>query len=247
MIKVYEDNKKIHKYWGMIKVSEDNKKSLKYLGILFVVAIITHRLPHDSYSIIQYIIRPIKINNGAIYLSGIIPLILVIISIRGIFQIKKYENRSRIGIILLVFILVIPFMNWILDIAISNYYWIKNDGLNTIDIEEADYNISATDNIVKLDIDLDLIDYGRSQNEFTLRVYLPKTLEKYLGKEYYEFEQYYKTVGNRNKLEIKKQIVIIIDNEDLREKIFDSNYYREDVKYELYNNDETVQIIKHGL
>lgn len=58
----------------MITLSKDNKKLLKYLGILFILGLSAYKLPHDSYSIIQYIIRPIRYKNSTIYLSGIVPL-----------------------------------------------------------------------------------------------------------------------------------------------------------------------------
>lgn len=231
----------------MIIVSKDNKALLKYLGILLLGVIITHRLPHDSYSIIQYIIRPIRFDNSVLYLSGIIPLVLFIISISGIFRIKKYENKGKIGIILLIFIVVMPLMNWFVDSMMGNYHWLKNDGLNTIEIEVADCNIVTEDNTVKINIDLDLIDYGRNQNEFSIRVFLPETLVEYLGKEYYEFDESYRTYGNRNKLVIKKQITINIDDNELIEEIFDSKYYYDDMKYELYNKEESVVNIEHGM
>ncbi len=58
----------------MITLSKDNKKLLKYLGILFILGLSAYKLPHDSYSIIQYIIRPIRYKNSTIYLSVIVPL-----------------------------------------------------------------------------------------------------------------------------------------------------------------------------
>lgn len=235
---------------GLIIVNifnKDNKALLKYIGILLLGVIITHRLPHDSYSLIQYIIRPIKFDNGVLYLSGIIPLMLFIISIRGIFRLKKYENKSKVGMILLILIVVMPLMNWFVDSMIGNYHWLKNDGLNTIEIEGVNSNIVTEANSVKINIEMDLIDYGRNQNEFTIRVFLPKTLVKYLGNEYYEFDEYYITHGNCNKLVIKKQITLNIDDNELIEEISDSKYYYDDMKYELYNKEESVVNIKHGM
>jgi len=225
---------------------KDNKSLLKYSCIIFIVVLLTHKLPHDSYSIIQYIIRPIKLGNGVINLSVLIPLILFIIGIKGIFSLERFANRSRIGIILLIFVIIIPIMNWTLDFTRTNYHWIKKDELNAVDIKEADINLESSDNILKVIVNLELIDYSRGQNEFKIRVYLPKSLSKYSGKEFYELEDYYYTFGNRSTLNIKEEIVVNLDNSGIQEKIFDSKWYWEETKYELYNEDDVVQIIDHG-
>lgn len=230
----------------MILVHRETKQLFKYLGIFFIISIITHKLPHDSYSIIQYVIRPIRINNGYLTLSGIIPLILMIIAFRGLFQLERYKNRSKIGVILIYFIFIIPFMNWILDKSIESYHWFRNDGVNTINIVEEDLTIHSNNDILYLNIDLELIDYGRSQNEFYIRVFLPKSMQKYTGMEYYEFKELYKIYRN-HKFTIKKQMKLDVKSNESFDKLFESNYYYEDVKYELYNSKDSVQIIVHGV
>lgn len=73
----------------------DNKKLFKYLGIIFISVLICYKLPHSSYSIIEYIIRPIRINYTTIYLAGLIPLVLFIIGIKGLFKLKRNEKKSK--------------------------------------------------------------------------------------------------------------------------------------------------------
>ena len=60
---------------------KDNKNLLKYLGIVFIAVLLIYKLPHNSYSIIEYIIPPIRNNNSVIYLSGLVPLILFVVGI----------------------------------------------------------------------------------------------------------------------------------------------------------------------
>ncbi len=80
---------------------KENKKFLIGLGILFLMVILTYPLPHNSYSLSQYILRPIILSNGVISLSGVIPLILFIIGVKYIYQIEKFKMKS--------------FESWIMD------------------------------------------------------------------------------------------------------------------------------------
>ena len=226
-------------------MGRDNIRLLKYLGLIFIVELLTYKLPHDSYSIIQYIIRPIRIGNGALYLSGVIPLILLIIGIKGIFSLERSLHRSRIGIILLIFVIIMPIMKWTLDFTRTNYHWIMRDGLTAVDIKESNINLERSNDIIKIKVNLELIDYSRSLNEFKIRVYLPKSLSEYTGKEFYELKNHYRTNGNHI-LRIDEDIVVIIDNVDTQEKMFDSKWYWEVTKYELFNENEEVEIIDHG-
>ena len=77
-------------------MSKDNKDLLKYLGIIFIAILLIYELPHDSYSLIQYIIPPIRSNNSVIYLSGLVPLILLIVGINGLFKLERFEGKSKL-------------------------------------------------------------------------------------------------------------------------------------------------------
>ena len=227
-------------------MSKDNLRLFKYLGLIFIAELLIHKLPHDSYSIIQYIIRPIKIGNGALYLSGLFPLILIIIVIKDIFRQERYANRSRIGIIILIFVIIMPIMKWTLDFTRTNYHWIMRDGLSAVDIKESNINLERSNDSITIKVKLELIDYSRGQNEFKIRVYLPKSLSEYTGKEFYELKDNYRTNGNQSILKIDEEIVVIVDNVDAQEKMFNSKWYWEVTKYELFNENEIVDIINHG-
>lgn len=229
-------------------LNEDNKRMLKYLGVLFIAVFITYKLPHDSYSIIQYMIKPIRHGNSVTYFSGIIPFILYIYGIQGILNLERFENKSKIVTFLLIIVIIIPLMKWTLDFTRTNYHWIMKDGLNAVDIIESKINMEISNNIIKLNVKIELIDYGRSQNAFKIRMYLPKTLRENLRREYIDLEQYYRTIGNpRTTLAVNEQIVVQFDDADVQDKIFDSHWNWEEYKYELYNDNEVVEMIDHGL
>lgn len=227
-------------------MDKDNKNLLKYLGIVFIAVLLTHKLPHNSYSIIEYIIPPIRNNNSVIYLSGLVPLILFVVGIKGLFKLERFKGKSKLLVFIAVIVIVIPLMRWTLDFSRTNYHWIKDDGLRAIDIENSNISLSGSDSKTTVKVNMELKDYSRKQNKFKIRIYLPESLNSYTGKEFYEFENYYFTHGNRNITNIEEEIILKLDKENT-DKLFQSKWYWENVEYELYNDEEAIKIIQHGL
>ncbi len=228
-------------------MSKDNKRFLKYLGIIFITVLLTYKLPQDSYSIIQYIIPPIRTKNSVIYLSGLVPLALFIVGIKGLFKLERFAEKSKLLVFITIIIIIIPLMQWTLDFSRTNYHWIKGDGLKAVDIEESNIGLNTSDNKIIMNVSLELKDYSRkNHNKFKIRVYLPKSLSFYTDKKFYEFEHYYFIHGNRNITNIQEDIIFEL-NSNKRNELFESTWFWEDVEYELYNNDEKVRIIQHGL
>ena len=113
------------KDWEMISLSKDNKMLIKYLGIIFISTLLTYKLPHDSYSIIQYIIRPIRYKGSTIYLTGIIPLVLFFIGIKGLFKIERFADKSKILLFIVIILIIIPIMKGTLDFTRTSYLWLR--------------------------------------------------------------------------------------------------------------------------
>lgn len=230
-------------------MTKDNKKLLKYLGIMFLTVILTNKLPYDTYSIIEYIMRPIKFNKTVIFYSGIVPLVLFYIAIKGIFNLKKFEKNSKLLIFLIVVMLIIPAMKLILDYTRSGYHWFMRERLQAVDIVDGKLNLESANNNYTIKLKLELIDFssGTTSNHFKIRIYLPKTLSEYTRKDFYEIEKDYVTHGGRRKIKIEENIVVQLDNHyDIRD-LYNTQWYYEDVKYELYNEKEIVRITDHGL
>ncbi|WBW99418.1 hypothetical protein [Oceanirhabdus sp. W0125-5] len=228
-------------------MSDDNKKLFKYLGILFLAVLLTYRLPHDSYSISHYILRPIRHKNSVFHLTGLLPLVTFIIGIKRILSLERFANKSKILIALLIIIVVLPIMEWSLDFTRTNYHWLRRDGLKSVDIVESDINLENFNDELTISFNLKIKDYSRKQNKFKIRVYLPKSLSNNIGNEFYEFENEYRTHGNRSVTTIKEQFVVKLDNYSIQKILFKTKWYWEDVVYELYDEKEVIKNIKHGL
>lgn len=225
----------------------DKIKLIKYLGILFLGILLVYRIPHDSYSVSRFIIRPIRFENGAIFLYSVPSLILFLIGISGIMHLRRLENRSRLLTFLLVFLLILPVMVRTIDTVRTIYYGISKAGLNSVDMEDSRLGISTVNGTGSINIELELKDYGRTGQEFGIRIYLPETLRECMGMEAYEFTGRYRTYGNRNTVDVREEIEIPYIPEDKLEYLEESQWYWEDVRYELFNEEETVKIIRRGL
>lgn len=143
-------------------MGKDNKKLVWYLGIIFIAVLLTYKLPHNSDPIIQYIIPPIRVGSSSvIYLSGLVSLIMFIIGISGLFNLERFRSTNKLLVFIIIVLLVIPSMNWVLDVSRTNYHWIKDDGLAAIDIEESNISLSGTDDEMIININLELKDYSR--------------------------------------------------------------------------------------
>lgn len=229
-------------------MSKDNKKLIKYLVNIYITVLTTYKLPHNSYSIIQYIIPPIRLgDNSILYLWGLIPLILFIIGIKGLFKIDRFKNENKLVLFLVVLLFLIPLMRWTLDFTRTNYHWIKGDGLKAVDIEESNIHLNSSEDEMVINITLELKDYSRKHNNFKIRIFLPESLSDYTGKEFYDFESVYFTHGQRSITTIQEDIGIKLNDNHNEDLLFDSQWFWEDIEYELYNQEEKIRIMQHGL
>jgi len=224
----------------------DNKKLLKYLGVLFIVVLLTSKVPYDSYSIIEYIIRPIGLNGGTLYISGFVPLVIFIIGLRGLFKLERFQNTNKILIIIAVILMILPVMQWTVDAGRTAYHRLNQHELRAVDIVDADISLSGSKEEIIINSRLKLTDYSSGQNRFKVRLYLPKTLAEYTGKAFYDFEQDFVTYGHRNENVIEKQIIMELEDEQARNNLLSSGWYGEDFEYKLYNEQESITIINRS-
>ncbi|MBS4537098.1 hypothetical protein GOQ27_01410 [Clostridium sp. D2Q-11] len=227
-------------------MSKGNKNLLKYIGILYLSVLTTYKIPHDSYSIAEYIIRPIKIGGGTLYLWGVAPLILFIVGFLGLTRLDRYKNRNKLIVFLFIVIFILPIMKLTLDVARTNYHWIMGDELESIEIEDSDLHISRINNEAFLQLNIQLKDFNKNENKFKIRLYYPKDIQEYIGKEHVDLEAYHFTYGERSSSSINETIDIDLDSRTLDKIEADYNWQDQDYKIEIYNENEEVMNIVRG-
>lgn len=227
-------------------MSKENIKLIKYLGIILIAAVMTYKLPHDTYSIIEYILKPITFPSSYINISGIVPLALIIFAVIRICKLERFKNRSRFIMVILVLWIIIPLLHGVIDLGRSGYYLVSGDGINSIDIKDSEVFAVNYDGDVKINVKLTLKDYGRNQEKFKVRVYLPKKLSDKIDKDFYELESVYVTENTVQTLGIDEQIPVSEKDSKEVETHFENYYWGNEIKYELYNDKESITMIDHG-
>ncbi|NBG87226.1 hypothetical protein [Isachenkonia alkalipeptolytica] len=208
---------------------------------------LNYEVPYDSYTIIEYIIRPIGLNGGTVYISGLVSLVLFIIGLRGLFKLERFQNTSKILIFLGVVLIAIPVMQWTVDAGRTTFHRINGHELQGVDFVEGEISLSASDEELTIHSSLTIKDYSRRQNRFKVRLYLPESLQEVTGKEFYDFDRDYITYGNRGEKVITKQVSISLEDEGVRDDFFRVQWHDQDIQYKLYNEEESITPMNRGL
>ncbi len=231
----------------MIILYEQRKKLFIYIGLIFISQLLMYPLPHDSYSIIQYLIPKIKFENGTvIYISGIIQLILLIIATTGLSNLERFKNKSKIVIFIVVFMILPPIMTWSIDLSRQAYHYLVGDKLTAIDIKESNISLSSVNDDLSMRVDLKLKNYGRNESKFNIRVYVPESIKEQTNKEFYDLDFPYFSEDYAHEFTIQEDIPLLTRQDAKKKLVYSTNLYRDDVVYELYNSKERVRIIRHG-
>lgn len=231
-----------------ICVSKDIKALLKYLFVIFISVFLVYPLPHDSYSIIQYIIKPIRFDDSVLFLSGLLPLAILFIGVKGLFKLRWFANRSKILVTIIVLLLVIPLMRGSLEIVKSTFLSSLNEELVSIDLEDVKIEFEEiTDNEAIVNVKLALIDYGKEKRKFNVRMQLPESLKVCFNTDFLDFEESYNSFGNNHKIIINKRMKAKLADGIEIEDVMDSHWYWETYYFDLYNGKNSSKLIYHGV
>lgn len=230
-------------------MSKDYKRLLGSLGIIFLSVLLSYKLPRDSYSTIQYLIKPIRFESSALYLSGVIPLIMLFSGVIGLSKVEWFAKRSKILIFLVVIIFVLPIMRGSLDLVKGAYLSGLNGELRSIDFKDTSITIQSdmNKNEATLQVKLVLTDYGENMNNFKIRMNLPDSLKSHFNTDSLEFDETYKTFGNRHVLNIDKAITVHLTNGSTAKDIFETNWDWDTFRFQLYNESNSSELIYHGI
>ncbi len=228
-------------------MKKDDRRLMINLGVIFLAVALRYPLPHDSYSILQYIIRPIHLDSSILYPANIILLAMFIIGIYGVMTTERFRRHMRILGLIYILLIIIPLMNLTIDFARIAYYTAARGGVHSVDIKDSEISLSQVNGTTIIDVSLVLKSYSFYDNEFGIRVYLPEALSKYTGISCYEFEPKYHTHNYSNTLNVNQQIIIDTLNTEALYSFPPAKWQFEDVKYELFNDKSTVTVIRHGL
>lgn len=227
-------------------MKKEDRKLLIYLGVIFLALVLHHPLPHDSYSILRYAVSPIQTGNSTFFLDSIITLILLMIGISGLLDNERLRRRFKSFRLLFILFILIPLMGLFIDFARISYHSIVRDGISSVDIIDSDITLTQINGTASVNINLDLKNYSVFAQKFGIRIYLPKSLSQYTGKDYYEFNTEYRIANYFEKMYIGGTFPIAEPNTEVPNRLPPGNWQYEDVKYELFHDGRTITVIRHG-
>lgn len=214
--------------------SNDKKRILTGLGIIFMAVLLIYKLPHRPYSIIEYIIKPMEIKGSIVNISGLIPIVLIVVATNVLSKVEKLKKVNSSIIFLVILVLVMPVMNWTIELARTGYYSFKGEGVSSVEIVDTRPVLGIEDHRATIDVNINLKDYSMDGSKVRVRICFPEELAEIINKKSYESGTVHNTFGSRKVREVREVIAFELENEEIKDKLLD--YWRSGVKleYELY-------------
>lgn len=227
-----------------MRLSKETRQYLLYLGVLFLAVILNYKLPHQSITLIEYMIKPLQIGGYTLFIAKLFSFGILLYGIIGMVKLEGSRKRNRILVFFLIVIVYLPFMKWSLNFVRYSYYRIKQDTIASLDLNEPDILIQGNDHKATITLEFEVIDFGRGNQPFRFRVILPKSIHEYTGMEVYESDINYRS--GIYPIKIQESFEVLFDDVMKMDQLYLSNWQQEDTIYEFYNETETVQIFDQG-
>jgi hypothetical protein len=143
--------------------------------VAIFAGIATFTFPYQGQSISEMIIPVIKIGNIRIYLSGLIPLGLVIWSSHLIVKSGRFKRQFFV-VLFLVFI-ALPVLGWAMNIIKTPVYIMSNGGRG-IELRETELNVYGENMEAVVVFKADVTSYVDDESDVFIYVELPDVLHE---------------------------------------------------------------------
>lgn len=214
-----------------------NKRTFVYGIIVMLLASVTMlKLPHQGKTISEFIIPVIRLNDGALHLSGLIPLALVILSSFLFVKSGRLKNQFLVGLFLLF--LALPLIGKGLDLLKIPVY-MMSDGVKGVELYESDLNIHGENGVINIVFEAEVMSYIDDDSQILVYVELPDVIHEFIEEDVilvYEGDEL--TKGHRFIIKYSG-ILDIADGYD-EDDLFDADYYWEDYKVIFKDNEQSL-------
>ncbi|WP_026477900.1 hypothetical protein [Alkaliphilus transvaalensis] len=225
-----------------------DKKLFKYLGLLFITILLNYKLPHNSNSIIQYIIPDITNGTRTLHISSFPILILFAFSIGRLFDLPRFKEHNKILLFIVVIVVVIPLMVYSINFSRTAFHTIAGSELSALDCDFKNSSIDfnhINDDEAEIKVRLELIDYTTKDKAFKVNVHIPDQWKLFFGVEYFQLPEMYTTEGH-NKITIEEVLYFEIGEGYKLLDVLNFRWRNETFYYELYNDEERIMLKDHG-
>ena len=224
-------------------MKRDNKRYLRAVIIVIIIAICNMKLPHNSKSIFQFIMPPIKTSPGSrLYLSGIITVLILLWSYNEIVK-SNYFKHDKVTIFILMFFFIVPIITKGINVVKIPYYALSS-GLRTIEVIDSNFGVEfdgKPNN--KMKISLHLKNYSSEIKEFNISVDIPKSLSIFIAEDSVMLPKKYMIGPYKDDIYITEIIEFNYAVGYSAEDIFNTNYVYDNYKIKIYNENSELVII----
>lgn len=226
----------------MEKNIEKNKREM-IMGLLLITVTyaLAMELPYIGKSISQLLIPTIRYESGAIYLSGLLPLIPWIFGIRAIM--KSGYIKSKLLVFFGVLLVIGPLISNVIEYTKLPVYALNSDA-KSIEIKDSKMDIVVENGIVNLDFECRMKIHKDINDEVEVILYLPESIDGILAETNFLVRKYDKIFSRRGDEIIQYESEIEYIGSGDFEDLFDSHYYYDDYIIAVSVNEEIVENIR---
>ncbi len=217
----------------------DRKKFIVGICISLFAFSLGYKLPYTDRSIVQMLIPVIRFKSSALYLSGLLVLVILVYAAHLMVESGKYKNKLIVTLILFLFGL--PLMMNVFDVMTSPIYRMSS-GVKTLKIEESNFNILQENNELKLDFTAKIRSYKEYDGLVKIYIRVPEIIDGMLTESeilVYETSSLYP----KKEWEIDISADIEIDSGFTIEDIVDTRYYYEEYTLILVDYEQRLEIV----
>ncbi len=220
----------------------DRKKFIIGICISLFALSLGYKLPYTDHSIAQMLIPAIRFKSSALYLSGLLVLVILAYAAHLMVESGKYKNKVIVTLILLF--LGLPLMTNVFDVMTSPVYRMSS-GVKTLKIEESKFNILQENDELKLDFTAVLRSYKEYDGLVKVYIRVPEVIDGMLTESeilVYETNRLYP----RKEWEIDTSTNIKLENEFTIEDLHDTWFYDNEYTLILVDDEQRSEIVIYG-
>ncbi len=214
-----------------------NKRAFIYGIIVTLLASVTMlKLPYQDKTISEFIIPVIRLNHSAFYLSGLIPLALVILSSFLFVKSGRLKNQFLVGLFLLF--LALPLIGKGFDLLKIPVY-MMSDGVKGVELKESDLNIHGENGVINIFFEAEVMSYIDDDSHILVYVELPDVIHEFIEEDVilvYEGD----VLDKGDRFRVKYSGILHIADGYNEDDLFEADYYWEDYKVIFKDNEQSL-------
>lgn len=216
----------------------DRKKFIIGICVSLFAFSLGYKLPYTDRSVSQILIPVIRFKSSALYLSGLLILVILAYAAHLIVESGKYKNKLIVTLVLLI--IGLPIMMNVFEVVTSPIY-LMGSGVKSLKLKESDFNISKENNEVKVEFSAKCRSYKEYDGLVKIYLRVPDVIEGMVTESeilVYETNRLYPQKEWDVDISADIELISGITIED----IYDTKFYKENFTLILVDDEQSFEI-----